>query len=119
MFSPPDCAVMLQDMGTARARARATMITEPQYSAANIPVVPAKPTGRADARPMINSACPPLHSRLLSISNGGHGAKNAPLPTLRFMLVGRQTPSALYLQLFRRLRCEVSQDAVGAGALER
>src|ERR1700722_5955636 len=40
----------------------------------------AKPTGRANARPMINSACPPF--RMQSGRDGGHGAR-APLPTLQ------------------------------------
>src|SRR6266481_1883991 len=39
----------------------------------------AKPPGRANARPMINSACPPFDATIWI--DGGHGA-NAPLPTL-------------------------------------
>src|SRR5216117_1943434 len=41
----------------------------------------AKPTGRANARPMTGSACPPFTTT--PRIDGGHGA-SAPLPTLRF-----------------------------------
>src|SRR5262249_52394619 len=42
----------------------------------------AKPTGRANARPMTGSACPPVLHRT---REGGRGA-SAPSPTLRFLL---------------------------------
>ena len=49
-----------------------------QMSAANYPanVGWARPTGRANMRPMINSASSPF---------GGHAAKSAALPTLHFL----------------------------------
>jgi hypothetical protein len=47
----------------------------------------AKPTGRANARPMTGSASPPFNIRA---KDGGHGA-SAPLPTLRSISGGGPT----------------------------
>src|SRR6267378_8237482 len=40
----------------------------------------AKPTGRANARPMISSACPPFSAKHFQSPNGGHGAKTRLCP---------------------------------------
>src|SRR5882724_12591482 len=92
MISPPDCTATPQEMVTGTPLYKRTVVV-----------------GKAQR----------AHQRLQK-KKGGHGA-SAPLPTLRSCSQWRRkgcNKSPLHLQLLRRLRCEIGQDAVGAGALE-